>query len=80
LTTDLAEVQVGGTDYEVVVTEAAHYFGVYDGAISIHNNLGAERIGSDAETDFAQLRMGSAPELIPTAPPQFLSNVTSGGC
>ncbi len=80
-TTDLAEVRIAGTDYEVAVAEETHFFGVYDGAITVSNSLDTVSIGVGELTNFARIGADGAPEAIPLAPAQFSSNVTSvSGC
>ena len=80
--TDLGEVAVLGTDFEVAAqSDSDHYFGVYDGAITIRTEQGALRLGIGGENDFAHVVAGSAPQPLLLLPLQLGMGIAAGsGC
>lgn len=78
-TTDIAEVVVSGTDYEVeIVSESENIFGVYDGAITVRNEIDSAFIGLERAFDFARVVSGEPPERLPNSPFRISNTLLSG--
>jgi ferric-dicitrate binding protein FerR (iron transport regulator) len=77
--TDIAQITVAGTDYEVeVISDTENIFGVYDGAITISNDIDYANIGLDRAFDFARVIVGEPPERIPNSPFRISNTLLSG--
>ncbi|MDD9896423.1 MAG: FecR family protein [Gammaproteobacteria bacterium] len=78
-TTDIAEIEVSGTDYEVeIVSETENTFGVYDGAITVSNAIDSVFIGLDRAFDFAKVIVGDPPERLANSPFRISNTLLSG--
>ncbi len=78
-TTDIAEVTIGGTDFEVeIVSETENIFGVYDGAITVTNEIDSSFIGLDRAFDFARVIVGAPPVRLPNSPFRISNTLLSG--
>jgi len=67
LTTDRVEIRPTGTDYELLVTEDAEYYGVYDGNIRV-SSLQAENeieIGNSTQAQYAVYGSNGIPTPVP---------------
>lgn len=78
-TTDLAEVTVGGTDYEVAaINQAVHYFGVFDGSIRISSSNGTLSLDAASPVSFARLAEGEEPVALAQVPASLGVGVLEG--
>ena len=78
-TTDLAEVTVGGTDYEVAaINEGVHYFGVFDGSIRISAATGTLSLDAASPISFARLEEGEEPVALAQVPASLGVGVLEG--
>lgn len=78
-TTDISEIEVSGTDFEVeIVSEIENIFGVYDGAIIVSNEIDYANIGADRAFDFARVLVGAPPERLPNSPFTISNTLLSG--
>lgn len=73
LTTDRVEIRPTGTDYELLVTEDAEYYGVYDGNIRV-SSLQAENeieIGNSTQAQYAVYDSNGMPTPMALRPAQL---------
>lgn len=78
-TTDIAEIEISGTDFEVeIVSESENIFGVYDGAITVSNDVDYANIGFNRAFDFARVTADAPPERLPNSPFTISNTLLSG--
>lgn len=78
-TTALAEVTVGGTDYEVAaINPTVHYFGVFDGSIRISSSNGSLPLDAASPISFARLAEGEEPVALAQVPASLGVGVLEG--